>query len=59
LFHKIKFTNPNYPSYLSVHGKNLLEQLLKKDPMKRIGFNGANEIKEHLWFININWNYLE
>ena len=59
LFHKIKFTNPNYPSYLSVHGKNLLEQLLKKDPMKRIGFNGANEIKEHPWFININWNYLE
>lgn len=27
--------------------------------MKRIGFNGANEIKEHPWFTNINWIYLE
>lgn len=30
-------------------------RLLQKDPMKRIGYKGADEIKKHRWFEQINW----
>jgi len=31
---------------------------LKKDPSKRLGTNGAQEIKDHPWFSDIDWNKL-
>lgn len=38
--------------------KNLIYSLLKKDPMKRIGAKDNNEIKNHTWFSDIDWNKL-
>ena len=32
-----------------------MKKLFIKDPKKRIGHNGAKEIKEHPWFKKINW----
>jgi len=32
-----------------------LYKLLEKDPAKRLGKNGADEIKKHKWFKGINW----
>ena len=56
LFEKIKFVSPKYPNYLSSTAKNLIESLLRKDPNKRIGSQrGPQEIKDHPWFANINW----
>ena len=60
LFEKIKFVHPRYPSFLSATAKNLIESLLKKDPTKRLGSQkGAAEIKEHPFFKNINWTWME
>ena len=56
LFEKIKFINPKYPNYLSSSVKSLIDGLLRKDPSKRLGsVRGAEEIKEHPWFANVNW----
>ncbi len=33
-------------------------ELLEKNPDKRLGFNGAKEIKNHKWFENISWDDL-
>jgi len=33
----------------------LLKKLLEKDPSKRLGKMGADEIKKHKWFKNVNW----
>jgi serine/threonine protein kinase len=35
--------------------RELLSQLLCKDPKKRLGFKNINEIKNHPWFANISW----
>jgi serum/glucocorticoid-regulated kinase 2 len=32
--------------------------LLEKESSKRIGTNGASEIKSHPWFEKVNWNAL-
>lgn len=34
---------------------DLLENLLHKNPLKRLGRNGSAEIKSHPWFKNVNW----
>ena len=40
--------------------RDLINRLLIKDPKDRIGsLSGANEIKEHLFFNNFNWDYLD
>lgn len=38
--------------------KQLIIGLLAHDPLKRLGANGAAEIKQHLFFINLDWNNL-
>jgi len=59
LFERIKFAAPKYPPHLSKRAKDLLELLLKKDPAKRLGFNGdAQVIKNHPWFEGVNWKAL-
>lgn len=58
LFHKIKFSQPTYPKFLSSSTKQFLEGLLTKDPLKRLGANGADEVENHSWFDNVNWDYI-
>lgn len=58
LFERIKFAGPKYPSYLSNNAKHLLENLLKKDPAKRLGSKSADDVKNHPWFNGVNWEYL-
>lgn len=36
--------------------KDLIEQLLIKNPMERLGFNGAAEIKAHPYFAGVDWD---
>jgi len=47
---------PMIPSHLSNNVKDLLSKLLAKDPNKRLGFNGAEEIKKHPFFNTLKWD---
>lgn len=58
LFHKIKNNPPNFPKFISASSKEFLEGLLIKDPSKRLGAQGAEEVKNHSWFENVNWDYI-
>ncbi|KAL2927803.1 Phototropin-1 [Bienertia sinuspersici] len=41
---------------VSLHGKQLIYELLQKDPKNRLGAcEGANEIKRHPFFHGVNW----
>ena len=42
----------------SFESADLINKLLYRKPHKRLGCNGINEIKEHSWFKNINWDEL-
>lgn len=58
LFERIKFANPKYPSFLKPKARKMIESLLKKDPSKRLGSKGADEIKNDPWFEGVNWEAL-
>ncbi len=48
---------PKYPPYLSKTTFKFLEQLLRKDPSKRLGSKkDAEDIKNHYWFSAVNWD---
>ncbi|XP_021716254.1 phototropin-1-like isoform X1 [Chenopodium quinoa] len=50
--------NLKFPSskQVSLHAKQLIYQLLQKDPKSRLGaYEGANEIKRHPFFRGVNW----
>jgi hypothetical protein len=36
-----------------------LKKLFVKDPKKRLGHNGAKEIKSHPWFEKIVWDNIQ
>lgn len=58
LFEKIKFSSPNYPTFLSAKAKSLLEGLLKKAAEKRLGSDGQGLVRNHPWFEDVNWEAL-
>ncbi|EER01160.1 RAC-beta serine/threonine-protein kinase-A, putative [Perkinsus marinus ATCC 50983] len=58
LFERIRHGELSYPSYISPIAKNLLEQLLCRDPNKRLGSGPADaqDIKSHPFFQGVDWN---
>jgi len=45
--------------HISKKLKSLIKKLLKKDPKKRLGYKGgANDIKDHIFYKNINWQFI-
>ncbi|KRX04831.1 Protein kinase-like domain [Pseudocohnilembus persalinus] len=60
LFQNIKYAKLQLPDYLSKGIKSLLKKLLVKDPAERLGSGpqGAEQIKNHKFFWDINWEKL-
>eukprot|EP01102_Stenamoeba_stenopodia_P009380 TRINITY_DN2760_c0_g1_i1.p1 TRINITY_DN2760_c0_g1~~TRINITY_DN2760_c0_g1_i1.p1 ORF type:complete len:720 (+),score=92.39 TRINITY_DN2760_c0_g1_i1:491-2650(+) len=48
------------PTHLNPQAKDLIEQLLVREPSKRLGCGegGAEEVKRHPWFHGIDWDGL-
>ena len=46
------------PEIVPQAAKDLLEKLLDRDPQRRLGANGASEIKAHPFFTQIDWRKL-
>ena len=49
-------TAPVIPNHFSKNMRDLITKLLEKDPTKRLGYNGADEIQKHPAFANIKWD---
>ncbi|KAJ1779031.1 Serine/threonine-protein kinase [Coemansia sp. RSA 2523] len=47
-----------FPENMGNRAKSLLRGLLQRDPLRRLGNNGAAEIKSQPFFAEINWDYL-
>lgn len=43
---------------LSENGKDIIRKLICVNPEKRLGYNGIEEIMNHPWFQEINWEDL-
>ncbi|EGR29368.1 protein kinase domain protein [Ichthyophthirius multifiliis] len=58
MFQQILSAQLQFPSYLSNNCINFIDGLLQKNPQQRLGYNGAHEVKQHPWLMNINWDIL-
>lgn len=60
MFKNIENAKVRIPARISTVGKNLIKQLLKRDPLKRLGsIKGAEEVKLHPFFEGICWKSVE
>ncbi|XP_073737024.1 ribosomal protein S6 kinase alpha-6 isoform X2 [Callorhinus ursinus] len=46
------------PQFLSAEAQSLLRMLFKRNPANRLGSEGVEEIKRHIFFANVDWNKL-
>ena len=60
LFNSIKFFDVTIPAYFSEQAKSIVQAFFIKEPNDRLGsgVRGADEVKEHPWFADINWTAL-
>ncbi|KAL3724832.1 hypothetical protein ACJRO7_029922 [Eucalyptus globulus] len=49
---------PRVPEEMSSEAKDLIDRLLTEDPHQRLGARGAWEVKQHVFFKDINWDTL-
>ncbi|PIA26624.1 hypothetical protein AQUCO_09100055v1 [Aquilegia coerulea] len=49
---------PRVPEEMSFEAEDLIDRLLTEDPNQRLGANGASEVKQHVFFKDINWDTL-
>jgi hypothetical protein len=43
---------------MSESAKDFFSKILKKKPSERLGYNGPEEVKQHPWFNDIDWEKL-
>lgn len=55
LFENIRSGKLLLPPYLSEEAKDLIVKLLERNPERRLGAGGAEEVKQHPWFKSIDW----
>ncbi len=58
MYHKIVNMELTFPDHISPKAKDLLHKLLNRDPESRLGAKGADEIKSHPFFGDLNWEML-
>ncbi|TKY44812.1 serine/threonine protein kinase IREH1 [Spatholobus suberectus] len=49
---------PAVPEEMSPETQDLIDRLLTEDPNQRLGSKGASEVKQHVFFKDINWDTL-
>ncbi|XP_009408996.2 probable serine/threonine protein kinase IREH1 [Musa acuminata AAA Group] len=49
---------PGVPEEMSFDAQDLIDKLLTEDPHQRLGAKGASEVKQHVFFKDINWDTL-
>ncbi|KAH0862261.1 hypothetical protein HID58_079472 [Brassica napus] len=49
---------PSVPEEMSHEARDLIDRLLTEDPHQRLGARGAAEVKQHIFFKDINWDTL-
>ncbi|KAM7280417.1 hypothetical protein ACFE04_007551 [Oxalis oulophora] len=49
---------PRVPDEMSHEAHDLIDRLLTEDPYQRLGARGASEVKQHVFFKDINWDTL-
>ena len=54
-----KLNESDIPEGWGIQSMEFINSLLQRKPMKRLGYRGVGEIKNHEWMQSINWSLLE
>ncbi|GAM19583.1 hypothetical protein SAMD00019534_027580 [Acytostelium subglobosum LB1] len=54
-FQNILQRNIKYPDDMSDEARDIIDKLLALNPQSRLGYNGADEVKSHPFFQDIDW----
>jgi hypothetical protein len=52
-------TKPSSARAMSKNCVDLIEQLLQRNRVKRLGYQGSDSVKRHRWFRNVDWDLLK
>ena len=55
---QVQLKEDDIPDNWSSEAMDFINQLLQRKPKKRLGYNGVNEIKNHEWMKDIDWDLL-
>lgn len=55
MYQKILSDTLKFPSNMPSTARSIITELLQRDPTKRLGASGAEEIKKHMFFASIDW----
>ena len=58
MFRRILQEDPYVPQEVSPLAQHFIRSLLLKDPVRRLGAQGAAEVKNHPWFAQLDWDQL-
>jgi len=55
---QVKINKNDLEQGWSIESAECINKMLQRKPIKRLGYHGAKEVKEHIWFKNYNWKDL-
>ena len=58
LFDRLRNAPLKFPFYVSRPAASLIQALLNRNPMQRLGAGGGKEVREHGFFNNLDWTAL-
>lgn len=58
LFDRLRNAPLKFPFYVSRQAAMLISSLLNRSPNERLGANGGNEVRAHVFFSSIDWDAL-
>ncbi|CAD8096045.1 unnamed protein product [Paramecium sonneborni] len=55
---QVQIKRTQIPNDWSFHAADFINKLIQRKPTNRLGFNGPDEVKNHLWLQGVPWNKL-
>lgn len=55
MYKKVLNAELKFPAYMSAGARSVCRGILQRDPLKRLGYNGAAEIKSHPFYGDLKW----
>ena len=52
---QVKLTKPELPEGWTIEAADFINKCLQRKPANRLGLNGPNEVKSHVWFKGFDW----
>ena len=53
---QVKIRQEEIPAGWSLEAADFINKLIQRKPTSRLGLNGPDELKTHIWFKDYNWD---